>query len=70
MRNTIGPVALILHLGASIVVATLLPLVVGLWLDRLLHTTPWITLVASLVGVVTAIATVYRIITTQYKKLG
>jgi F0F1-type ATP synthase assembly protein I len=70
VRNTIGPISLILTLGTLVVVATLLPLVVGLWLDAQLHTTPWITLVASVVGVMSAIASVYRVISEQYKKSG
>ena len=70
MRNTVGPIAVILQLGATILVATLLPLIAGLWLDGFFHTTPWITLVALVVGVILAIATVYNVISTQYKKLS
>jgi F0F1-type ATP synthase assembly protein I len=70
VRNTVGPIAVIVQLGATILVATLLPLLVGLWLDGIFHTTPWITLVALVVGVILAIATVYNVISTQYKKLS
>ncbi|MBI4789890.1 MAG: AtpZ/AtpI family protein [Chloroflexi bacterium] len=68
MRNTVVPIAVIMQLGAAVVAGTLVPLFVGLWLDSVLRTTPWITLVSVVVGVITAIAAVYRIITTQYKK--
>lgn len=70
MRNAVGPIAVILQLGSIILVATLLPLVVGIWLDGFFHTTPWITLVALFVGVVAATATVYSVISSQYKNLS
>lgn len=68
MRNTVGPISVIIQLGAMVVVTTLLPLFVGLWLDKQLHSVPWITLIGMLVGVVTSIATVYRVIASRYKQ--
>ncbi len=70
MRKTVGPIAVIIQLGALVVAATLLPLIVGLWLDLQLRTTPWITLVGMLVGVVSSTVVVYRVITSLYKRLG
>ena len=70
MRNTVVPIAVIMQLGAAIVAGTLVPLFVGLWLDSVLHTAPWITLIAMVVGVITAVTAVYQIISTQYKKLN
>ncbi len=70
MRQAVGPVALIMQLGAVILVATLLPLLIGLWLDSVFHTTPWITLIALVLGVIAAMAAVYRVISTQYKNLS
>ncbi len=69
MRKAVGPIAIIIQLGAMVSVATLLPLFVGLWLDIQLHTTPWITLVGMLVGVVAAVAAVYRVIASLYKQM-
>ncbi len=69
MRNTVGPMSVIIQLGAMVVVATLLPLFVGLWLDIQLHTVPWITLMGMLVGVVSSIVAVYRVIASRYKRL-
>ncbi len=69
MRNTVGLISVIIQLGAMVVVATLLPLFVGLWLDMQLHTVPWITLIGMLVGVVASIAAVYRVIASRYKQL-
>ena len=70
MRNTVVPIAVIMQLGAAVVAGTLVPLFVGLWLDSVLHTAPWITLIAMVVGVITAVTAVYQIISTQYKKLN
>ncbi len=70
MRKTVGPIAVIIQLGAMVVAATLLPLMIGLWLDLHLRTTPWITLVGMLVGVVSSTVVVYRVITSLYKRLG
>lgn len=70
MRNTVGPISVIIQLGAMVVVATLLPLFVGLWLDRQLHTAPWITLIGMLVGVASSIVVVYRVISSRYKQSG
>lgn len=70
MRETIGPIALIIQLGATIVVATLLPLFVGIWLDGRLNTAPWITLIGLGVGITGAVASVYNTISSNYKKLS
>ncbi len=70
MRNTVGPISVILQLGAMVVVATLLPLFVGLWLDTRLRTVPWMTLVGMLVGVVSSVVVVYRVIASRYNQSG
>ena len=70
MRKTIGPITLIFQLGATIVVATLLPLFIGIWLDNRLNTAPWITLVGLVLGIVLAVTSVYRTISSSYKKLS
>jgi F0F1-type ATP synthase assembly protein I len=68
MRETIGSVALIIQLGTTVVVATMLPLLVGLWLDRQLNTMPWITLLGIAIGIIAAVVAVYDTITSLYKK--
>ena len=59
--------ALILQLGATVVTATLLPLLIGIWLDNQLNTAPWITLVGLAIGILLAVVAVYRKITTVYQ---
>ena len=68
MRDTIGHVSVIIELGTIVAVSTLLPLFVGIWLDGQFHTTPWITMMAVIAGVIFAVAGVYRVISEQYKK--
>ena len=68
MRETIGPIALILQLGAVIVVTTMLPLLIGIWLDGRIDTTPWLTLLGLGVGVIAAVTAVYTTISSLYKK--
>ena len=70
MRETIRSVALIIQLGAMVVVVTILPLLIGIWLDRRLNTSPWITLMGLGVGVFAAVAAVYNTISSNYKKLS
>ena len=68
MRDTISHVSVIIELGTIVVVSTLLPLFIGIWLDGQFHTTPWITMIAVVAGVILAVAGVYRVISEQYKK--
>jgi F0F1-type ATP synthase assembly protein I len=68
VRETIGPIALILQLGAVIVVTTMLPLLIGIWLDGRINTTPWLTLLGLGVGVIAAVTAVYTTISSLYKK--
>lgn len=69
MRKTIGPIALILQLGATIVTATILPLLMGIWLDNQFKTAPWITLIGLGLGIIVAVTAVYRTISATYKNL-
>ena len=66
MRDTVGAIALIIQLSATVVAVTLLPLLMGIWLDRRLNTLPWITLVGLCVGVFAATVAVYRTISSKY----
>jgi F0F1-type ATP synthase assembly protein I len=70
VRKAIGPISLIINLGTLVVVATIVPLVVGIWLDNQLHTGPWITLIALILGILGATTGVYRAISDQYRKSG
>lgn len=56
------PLTLVTQVGLTIAVTLLLSLLLGLWLDSLLHTSPLLTLVFSLVGIVAGTISVYRMV--------
>ncbi len=70
MRQTVASITTVIQLGAVVIAATLLPLLVGIWLDSTLHTAPWLTLIALVVGVVGAMAAVYKTISSLYRQSG
>ena len=60
-----GPLTLITQLGLTIVVAIVLGLVVGLWVDSHFGTKPWGTLILSLLGILAGSFGVYRLVATS-----
>ena len=48
-------------MGISMVLATVIGLVLGLWLDRLFGTRPWLTLIFLVVGIVAGFRNLYVI---------
>ena len=48
-------------MGISMVLATVIGLVLGLWLDRLFGTGPWLTLIFLVVGIVAGFRNLYVI---------
>ncbi len=51
-----------LGFGWAVVVAIVLPLIGGVWLDRRLHTTPLFTLLGVAVGLAAAARTIYQMV--------
>jgi F0F1-type ATP synthase assembly protein I len=49
-----------LELAWVVVISTLIPLGLGLWLDKRYHTAPWLTLVGMVIGVVLSTVSVVR----------
>lgn len=47
--------------GLSLVIATVIGYFAGSWLDEKFHTTPWIMLVLTLMGIVAGFIEVFRI---------
>lgn len=68
MRRDMAPLALVTQLGLTMVGSILLGLVVGLWIDAHFGTTPWATLVLSLVGVFAGSISVYRLVVTSIEQ--
>ncbi|MSP12760.1 MAG: hypothetical protein EXR62_07365 [Chloroflexi bacterium] len=61
MKDIVLPIALILQLMVTIVVVSVGSLVVGVWLDRRLGTTPILIIIFMIIGLVLTMATVYRL---------
>lgn len=73
MRDWRDPVVgfgLILHLTIVVVVSALVPLFLGIWLDSLLQTSPFITLLMTVLGITAGVVGVYRNVARVYKNVG
>ena len=53
-------------LGIGMVAAVAIGLIIGYWLDRLLGTSPWLTMVFTIFGIVAAFLNLFR----ELKRLG
>ena len=53
--------AMAASIGISIVLATVIGLAVGIFLDRLFHTSPWLTMIFLLLGIVAGFRNIYII---------
>ncbi|MFQ5594083.1 MAG: AtpZ/AtpI family protein [Anaerolineae bacterium] len=69
-RETLGPIALIIRLGAIVVTAVLLTLTLGLWIDNRLSTSPCGLLVFMLIGIVISVTGVYLVVQQVYDQYG
>lgn len=67
-KETLGPMALILRLGAIVSTAVLLTLALGLWVDHRLGISPCGLLVFMLVGIAISITGVYRVVQDSYNQ--
>lgn len=69
-RDQVLGCSLVIQLTITVVVAAFLPLLLGIWLDRQLHTSPFITLFMMIVGITVGTVMVYRSVADIYKRLG
>lgn len=69
-REQILGCSLVIQLTITVVVAAFLPLLLGIWLDRQLHTSPIITLFMMMLGITVGTVAVYRNIAGVYKRIG
>ena len=61
---------LVVQLTMTVVVATLLPLGLGILLDRLLHTSPLFILFTTMFGMLAGTVSIYRTVAREYKRIG
>lgn len=69
-REQILGCGLVIQLTTTLVVAILLPLGLGLYLDRLLQTSPMITFVMMVFGITLGTVAVYRAVAREYERVG
>ncbi len=62
-RRDMSTLSLVTQLGLTVVTALVLSLLLGIWLDGLLNTKPWLTLAFSLFGIIVGTVGVYRLVT-------
>ena len=60
----------LLQLSFAIVVAILVPLLIGIWIERTFNTGPLVILALVVIGVALGAATVYKIVKDAYAELG
>jgi len=64
-----GPDPRLMGLGLQFVVAILLSLYAGMWLDAKLHTAPWLMLVGALIGASAGFYSMFRVLMSEDKRM-
>jgi len=67
-KNALRLVGLASTLGLPIVIATFIGLALGLWLDRVFDTSPWLTIIFLILGIVAGFRNFYRFMTKRTKE--
>ena len=55
-------------LGLTIVIATFIGLALGLWLDRVFNTSPWLTVIFLIVGIIAGFRNFYLFMSRRAKE--
>lgn len=69
-REQILGCSLVIQLTMTVVVAAVLPVLLGIWLDRQLHTSPFITLFLMVLGIILGTVAVYRQVSETYARVA
>ena len=67
-RKALKLVGLASTLGLTIVIATFIGLALGLWLDRVFNTSPWLTIIFLILGIVAGFRNFYRFMAKRAKE--
>ena len=70
MRDPLAGVGLIIQLTLIVVLAVLGPVLIGIFLDRLLHTSPFIALFMTILGTTLGTVGVYRRVSEIYNRVA
>jgi len=67
-RKALKLVGLASTLGLTIVIATFIGLALGLWLDRVFNTSPWLTVLFLILGIIAGFRNFYRFMSKRAKE--
>ena len=67
-RKALKLVGLASTLGLTIVIATFIGLALGLWLDRVFNTSPWLTVIFLIAGIIAGFRNFYRFMSKRAKE--
>jgi ATP synthase protein I len=67
-RKALKLVGLASTLGLTIVIATFIGLALGLWLDRVFNTSPWLTVIFLIVGIIAGFRNFYLFMSRRAKE--
>ena len=67
-RKALKLVGLASTLGLTIVIATFIGLALGLWLDRVFNTSPWLTVIFLILGIIAGFRNFYRFMSKRAKE--
>ena len=70
MKDVYRSLGIATQVGLMVVASILISLFVGLWLDDKLGTSPWITLILSIVGVLVGTTSTYRLALSLIEEAG
>ncbi len=67
-KGLLGTIAMLSTLGLTMVIATFIGLAIGLWLDKKLNTSPWLTIIFLLIGIAAGFNKVIQVAIREAKK--
>jgi ATP synthase protein I len=67
-KKSLKLVGLASTLGLTIVIATFIGLAVGIWLDRVFNTSPWLTVIFLVLGIIAGFRNFYRFMSKRAKE--
>jgi ATP synthase protein I len=67
-RKALKLVGLASTLGLTIVIATFIGLALGLWLDKVFTTSPWLTVIFLILGIIAGFSNFYRFMSKRAKE--
>ncbi len=67
-KKSLKLVGLASTLGLTIVIATFIGLAVGIWLDRVFNTSPWLTVIFLILGIIAGFRNFYRFMSKRAKE--